>query len=190
MAWCDNCAPYGGRFRLVVKPNGAEGMERCDCPDSARVASLEARRKNPVAYPPVMTDEAALAMVLMLAGGLPFVPADGLSRSVIAMEIAAMCSSAEDAMWLVRQMIREWTDWKGVKAMRLLYCNSGRTPLDGLLEEEPPLEGECYLPAPEKVVPRRIGAGQVVPEIRQLAAGKDLAQVRPPRKRGRDEGRL
>jgi hypothetical protein len=120
---CNLCKPHGGLFRLVMNPKtGVEGMERCDCEDAARVARVAERRQNPVALEPVLTDQQAGAFVLMLAGVVPFFPGDSISRAPIGKEIQAMCESKEDALWLVQEMGRRWDEWKGIRAMRRLYC--------------------------------------------------------------------
>lgn len=186
MAWCEQCAPYGGRFRLIVKNEGTpqeiSSMERCDCEDSLRIAQQVERRRNPVCLPPVLTDGEATALVEMAAGLVQYFPSSGLSRSAIGKELRDICGSATDGLWLVREMGRRWEEWKGVREMRRLYCSSGRIPLDGMLVDAPPSESENYLP-PGDVVPKRLTAGQAAPEIRQIAGPKDLANVRPPRRK-------
>ncbi|MDF3052612.1 MAG: hypothetical protein K0S19_717 [Geminicoccaceae bacterium] len=183
MEWCEQCRPYGGRFRIVENPaTGIEGAERCDCADSARVADQEARRKNPVALDPVLTEEEVTVLLEMAAGLVQYFPGSGLARSAVGQELRDICASAADGLWLVREIGRRWEEWKGVREMRRLYCSSGRVPLDGLLVDPPPSDGEIYLPPVAAVVPKRLPPGQVPVEIRQIAGPKDLAQVRKPRR--------
>jgi hypothetical protein len=155
MAWCKECEPYGGVWKLVINSKGDEGMKRCDCPDSARItAAVEARKKakeNPVWHPPVLNEHEAAAFVEMLAGAMKFTPGDGLSRALIGEELRSMVHDASEAMWLTKRMSRLYTDWPGVKEMRRVYCKSGRIPLDGVLDDSP---SEIYT-ADEGIPPER-----------------------------------
>lgn len=120
---CELCAPFGGAWMETDS-----GLSRCKCARGKSLADTE-RPKSPQA--PVLNAETCASCAEMLAAIPNFYPREAAARSAIAEEIGAMCASPEDAVWLVKRMIRLYSKWPGVIEMRLVYC-SGRQPLDGI----------------------------------------------------------
>lgn len=73
-----------------------------------------------------------IARIVGRMGGMKFFPGDEDARIGIAEEIASMCHSEEEALWLVRRMIQLYPQgWPGIGEMRAAYCAS-KKPKDGI----------------------------------------------------------
>ena len=167
-----------------------DGLKRCTC---ARGRALADAAKPVAPRAPILVAKEATMFVEMLAS-MDFFPPEAGARIRIGDEMRAICASIGEVDWLVTRMTRLFKKWPGLQEMRLVYCDSGRRPLDGLpalgtSELYPDGFPNEFPPAPEpkritgKPDPGEISAAQSVEDtVRDLAELKDLNRVGPPRK--------
>lgn len=124
---CSKCEPYAGLWQRTDA-----GLIRCDCAPNQTLRKVEQARHDNIVEKPVLSDAAALAIVEMLSGLLAYFPAptQAIARGAIASEIQKICASETHAEWLVSRMAKLYTQWPGVRDMRMVYCSKYR-PLDG-----------------------------------------------------------
>lgn len=78
-----------------------------------------------------MTEEEATFVCEMLTGNLQFFPAKPAAQGLIVQELAKMCDTIEQGIWLATRLCRVFTKWEGIKEMRAVFC-SKYLPKDGL----------------------------------------------------------
>ena len=178
---CPECALFGGSWTETET-----GLKRCSCP---RGLALIEVAKVPQPRDPVISPEYAIVCTEIMAT-MAFFPSEAGARAAIADEIAAMCSSEEDARWLARRITRLHRKWPGLQELRLVFCDKYR-PLDGLpafgsSELYPEGFPSEYPLAPEpkrlngKPQPGEIsGAPSVEATVRDLAELKNLNRIGP-----------
>jgi len=178
---CELCAPFGGAWM-----ESDSGLKRCQC---ARGRAL-ADSAKPKSRPPVLSAEACAVFAEMMGAIPDFYPRTSGERAPIADEISRMCETTEDALWLVRRMLRLYRKWPGIEEMRLVYC-AGRHPLDGAqalcasrdypdgIPSEREGTPQAAIAAPET---KRLTAAEVsaAPSIRETVADLVLATRMPP----------
>jgi hypothetical protein len=185
---CPKCAPYGGTWMLKESDAG-EGLARCDCP---RGQALVQKSAPPVYRPPVLAPDFTTVCVESLSA-IPYFPTEAGARAAIQNQIAAMCKSEADALWLCARMVALYKKWPGVPEMRLVLCN-GRKPLDaieatgeseyypdGIPSERPPAAPPKQLPGSRE--PLQIsGAPSIDATVHDLAVKTDLNNFGAPAK--------
>jgi len=168
-------------------------MARCDCPRGRALLEAERSKEPREPRPPVISTEFALVAAEMM-DGMDFFPAGAGARGMIADEIAAMCASEDEALWLVKRMVRLYRKWPSLVELRFVYCEKHH-PLDciqptieaseihplGLPPEgPPPLEPKMIAPGPEQVA-----IEETLRDIHQTVGGlvelKDLNRMQPLR---------
>ena len=77
----------------------------------------------------MISNAAALARAKQLTG-LNFFPSDELGQIAIGELIAEICSTDDQAEWLVKKMLRTYNSWPGPVEMRACFCTKFR-PADG-----------------------------------------------------------
>jgi hypothetical protein len=105
------------------------GLKRCDC---ARGVALTAASQPAVPRQPNLTINEAKALVEMLSAIPDYYPTEAGARMIIGDELRSICESMNDGLWLVKRMARLYRKWPGVGELRLVYCASGRRPLDAI----------------------------------------------------------
>ncbi len=100
----------------------------CNC-DHTRAISYYRKHRNDYHDPVVSTEHATVCVEMMSA--IPFFPADGGARVLIASEVAAICSDDTQALWLARRMARLYSSWPGIAEMRRMFCAT-YMPHDGV----------------------------------------------------------
>lgn len=75
-------------------------------------------------------DEAMASGFVEALEALPFFPSGEIARTMIANEIRAMCSSPEQAHWLIQKMYRTYDKWPGPRELRAAFCSKYK-PADG-----------------------------------------------------------
>jgi hypothetical protein len=182
---CPECAPFGGSFMRTES-----GLTRCACPrgQALRQAAVPKTTRE---VAPVISSGAAAICVEMLAA-LNYFPPEAGARSLIGAELRAMCSSEEDARWVVRRMAQLYSKWPGILEMRRVYCN-GRNPHDGVeavgisevypdgipSEKLATPDARRLLPAPSDQIS---AAKSIEATVRDLAIAKDLNRIGCPAK--------
>jgi hypothetical protein len=132
---CNKCSAFEGLWQETPR-----GLTRCDCASGQKLKAAEETRRHPVAQPPLISSNDAEKFAEMLLT-LPYSPAGAAARAFIGAEIRCMCKSHEEALWLVRKMIRLYSRWPGAGELRKVFC-SRFLPLDGVLDEAP---SEIYI---------------------------------------------
>jgi hypothetical protein len=97
---------------------------------------------------PNITEESASLAVRSLSA-LPNFPEDPVARAEIGNLILRMCTTAEEAQWLVRRTFDLWSQWEGPRELRAILCarfkpkdgievNYSRVFADGIVPSEKP----------------------------------------------------
>jgi hypothetical protein len=128
---CENCAPDG---YWALASSGS--MKRCDCPRGRALADADQFRTSPPASEFKIDTDATLseenAMVgVMLLSDMDFYPPERLVRMKIADELRCLCRDYEEMDWLVTKMIRIFTKWPKIPALRQVFFTR-YLPLDGI----------------------------------------------------------
>jgi hypothetical protein len=127
---CENCAP-DGYWRWTP-----EGLRRCDCARGRALADADQFRTNPpvsefkIDTDTTLSEENAMVGVMLLSD-MDFYPAERLVRMKIADELRCLCRDYEEMDWLVTKMIRLFTKWPKIPALRHVFF-SRYLPLDGI----------------------------------------------------------
>lgn len=176
-AACELCAPFSGAWM-----ESETGLKRCQCERGK--ALIEAAKPKPP-RPPTLSPDACTVFAEMMGAMPDFYPRTSGERAPVADEISRMCETTEDALWLVRRMLRLYRKWPGIEEMRLVYC-AGRKPLDGLqaicasaaypdgIPSEHDGAPQAALPAPER---KRLSAGECTAAASVADTLQDLARA-------------
>lgn len=78
---------------------------------------------------PRITDQEAMAGVVIMGRMIPFFPGDELTRDFIARSLQAFVAGPDELNWLVNVAVNVLHDWQGLSELRGLYCSKYR-PLD------------------------------------------------------------
>jgi hypothetical protein len=183
---CEQCAPYGGNWKLTEA-----GMGRCDCPRGSALRAAEKLRSVP---PPEHAEprigSAAASQACRTLRSIPFFPAEDEAQTAIADELRSLCGSLEDLDWIVTRMRRLYSRWPGCREMRIVFCTS-RRPLSGedlghAISEAYPNGVPAQRPAIAAPAPAALPAGSTVsasPSVEaavgDLTRAKDLRATGP-----------
>jgi hypothetical protein len=99
---------------------------------------------------PITEESASLAVRSLSA--LPNFPADPVARAEIGNLILLMCSTAQEAQWLVRRVFDLWSQWEGPRELRAILCAHFK-PKNGIDVNYSQLFADGIVP-PEKPFPR------------------------------------
>ncbi len=160
---CPECQPFGGNW--CEDPKG--GLKRCGCP---RGRFLAAPKPKAEYREPAISSEAALTITRMMSA-MSFYPAAPEGETMIAMELASIVNSPEEAYRLVREMVRRYQKFPGAIELRAVYTAVIGTPRDGLEAISPHVEQlreaeeqakQLAAPAGPKLLPGQVTAAESV----------------------------
>jgi hypothetical protein len=117
-----------------------------------------------------VTNEKALEISLRLTL-LPFFPKEAPARAAIAEELAVICETPEQAMWLTSRAVRSWSKWQSVRELRTLYASRFKPADEKPVETWKPeiADGPIALPEPATEPPPAKPKRQPQSEIVRLA---------------------
>lgn len=149
---CELCGGDGWVRVNTADGNGA--MARCVC-----------RKVHKLQSPPgtTLTEETALALVAGLCEVLEFAPKSPMARTIISSGLMSMCSTQEQAAWVVEQACMHYTKWSdcGLRGLRQILCSQHR-PKDGI-ESSPTAAYPDGIPSkrPDEPKPGMLSGGSV-----------------------------
>jgi hypothetical protein len=135
---CPDCAPNEGLGKIEERFSEMLGysvskLVPCTCAYAedrlAKQQQARAQIENP--GEPVLSTEDVTVFVEMLSD-IPYFRNESGFRIGVGDEIRSMCRDRDEALWLVKRMVRlGYPKWPGVAEMRRVYC-ARRVPLDGV----------------------------------------------------------
>lgn len=178
MTYPQGCSECGISGLWVWTPTG---MARCLCPRGRALRRADIERVSPpisqrdVLESPRLSEESGMVGAARL-GGMKFFPAEPLFKMDVSDELRSMCNDCEEMDWLVRRMLRLFTEWPGIPTLRSVFC-AKFLPLDrvkpiGICEAYPdgiPPE------IPEKEAPLlALAPGAYTSAVRFLGEARDM----------------
>lgn len=122
MTDCKLCQGYG--WIIVGRPNGNSGAKPCDCRRTQETES--ALGQTP------LTPETAAMAVKGLCEVLDYAPPTEIGQGVITSAVLSMCSTTEQAMWLVQRACTLHTRWStcGIPGLRQMQPGGVTQPAE------------------------------------------------------------
>ena len=123
MTDCKVC--WGTGWIIVERPDGVSGAKPCDC---RRTEKMESALRQTT-----LTPETAALVVAGLCETLDHAPKNEVGKAIITSALLSMCSTAEQATWLVQRACMLHVKWStcGVPGLRQILC-SRYAPKDGI----------------------------------------------------------
>lgn len=181
MTDCKVCGETG--WIIVERPDGGTYAKVCDC--------LRTRKTESAVGQTILTPETAAFAVEGLCEGLAHAPRTEVGKAIITNALLSMCSTLEQATWLVQRACMLHIKWStcGLPGLRQILC-SKYAPKDGITvssteaypEGVPSEQPQTVAPVPPALPPGHVVSvsPSVDAAVQELVEAKRLPSPQKP----------